>query len=305
MSLQAAALTQVMRLFGSMMVNSGEPPELREKIHKASSRMPAPPSEARYEEVSIDGSIPAYWVSMPDVDRNKVLLYFHGGGYMFGGTMLTHKDLVWRLSQAAKCPVLSLEYRLAPENPFPAAQDDAFQAYQWLLERFAPQSIAIAGDSAGGGLTFATLLRARDEGLPVPAAVVGLSPWTDLACTGESIITNAARDVLIPADGIKEGVDYILNGADPTDPYASPLYGDYSGCCPALIQVGSGEVLLDDSRRLAYKMEASGIPVVLDVWSKMPHVWQVMSMILPEGRVAIDRIGVFLRGHMRSVSRTG
>ena len=108
---------------------------------------------------------------------------------------------------------------------------------------------------------------------------------------------------IIPGDGIKAGATYVLNGADPTNPYASPLYGDYTGCCPALIQVGSEEVLLDDSRRLAYKMEASGIPVVLDVWNKMPHVWQVMAMLLPEGRVAIDRIGVFLRGHMRSVSR--
>ncbi len=303
MSLQASALNQMMRLFGSILSSGSEPLELREKLHKASERMPAPPREAIYEEIRVAGNIPAYWVSMPGADRNKVLMYLHGGGYMLGGTMLTHKDLVWRLSKAAQCPVLSVDYRLAPEDPFPAAQDDAIRAYQWLLERFSPKGIAIAGDSAGGGLTFATLLRARDEGLPVPAAVVGLSPWTDLACTGESVVTNAAKDSIIPGDGIKEGAGYVLNGADPTNPYASPLYGDYTDCCPALIQVGSEEVLLDDSRRLAYKMEASGIPVVLDVWNKMPHVWQVMAMLLPEGRVAIDRIGVFLRGHMRSVTR--
>jgi acetyl esterase/lipase len=302
MSLQASAMNQLMRLFGSVLLSEGEPHKLREKIHKSTDRMPAPPREAVYEQTLIDGDIPAYWVSMPDVDRKKVLMYLHGGGYMFGGSVITHKDLLWRLSQAAQCPVLSVDYRLAPEHPFPAAWDDAIRAYRWLLERFPSQGIAIAGDSAGGGLTFATLLRARDEGLAIPAAVVGLSPWTDLACTGESVVTNAAKDVLIPGDRIKEGTAYILNGADPTDPYASPLYGDYTGCCPALLQVGSEEVLLDDSRRLAYKLEASGIPVVLDVWSKMPHVWQVMAMILPEGKAAIDRIGVFLRGHMRSGS---
>ena len=303
MSLQASAVHQAMRVFGNMLVNSGEPPELREKIHGASKRMPPPPKEAQYEEVLVAEDLPAYWITMPDSDPNKVLLFLHGGGYMFGGTMFTHKDMVWRLAKAAQCPVLSVEYRLAPENPYPAPQDDCFAAYKWLTERYSSRGIAIAGDSAGGGLTFATLLRAKDEGLPLPAAVVGMSPWTDLACTGESVVTNAAKDVLIPGDGLKDGIDYILNGADPLHPYASPLYGDYTGCCPALIQVGSEEVLLDDSRRLAHRMEASGVPVVLDVWNRMPHVWQVMSMILPEGRVAIDRIGVFLRGHMRSVPR--
>ena len=302
MSIQASAVNKFMGVFGSMLVNSGEPPELREKIHGASKRMPPPPKEAVYEEVRIAGGVPAYWVSMPNVDRKKVLLFIHGGGYMFGGTMFTHKDMVWRLSKAANCQVLSVDYRLAPEHPYPAAQDDCFAAYRCLIERFNPKSIAIAGDSAGGGLTFATLLRIKDEGLPIPAAVVGMSPWTDLACTGESVVTNASKDVLIPGEGIKEGIPYILGNADPLHPYASPLYGDFTGCCPALIQVGSEEVLLDDSRRLAQKMEASGVPVVLDIWSKMPHVWQVMSMILPEGKIAIDRIGVFLRGHMRSVS---
>lgn len=303
MSLQASALSRLMRMLSPTLFSSVDPAQLREKIHGAAKHMPAPPQEARYVEARVAGDIPVHWVSMPNSDPGKVLMYLHGGGYMFGGTLLTHKDLVWRLAQAARCQVLSVDYRLAPEHPFPAAQDDAIAVYRWLLERYAPQSIAIGGDSAGGGLTFATLLRARDEGLAVPAAVVALSPWTDLACTGESVVTNAAKDALIPGQGIKEGADIILNGGDPTHPYASPLYGDYSDCCPALIQVGSEEVLLDDSRRLAHKLETSGIPVVLDVWRKMPHVFQVMSMILPEGRAAIDRVGVFLRGHMRSESQ--
>lgn len=303
MSLQAAALTQIMRLFGSMMLGSNDPIDMREKFHRAAERIPAAPPEAVFEETLIAGDIKAYWVRMPEADHNKALMYLHGGAYMFGGTVLTHRDLLWRVAKVAQCPVLSVDYRLAPEQPFPAAWDDAITVYQWLLERFSAQSIAIAGDSAGGGLAFATMLRARDEGLALPAAVVGLSPWTDLACTGESVVTNADRDVLIPGGRIKEAAAFVLKDLDPTNPYASPLYGDYSNCSPALIQVGSEEVLLDDARRLAYKMESSGVPVVLDVWSKMPHVWQAMAAILPEGKVAIDRIGVFLRGHMRSIPR--
>ena len=305
MSLQAAAVTQIMRLFGSMMLGTSDPLDMREKFHRAAERIPPAPPDAAFEETLIAGKIKAYWVSLPDADRNKVLMYLHGGAYMFGGTVLTHRDLIWRLAKVAQCPVLSVDYRLAPEEPFPAAWDDANTAYRWLLERFSSQSIALAGDSAGGGLAFASMLRARDEGLAMPSAVVGLSPWTDLACTGESVVTNADRDVMIPGQRIKEAAGFVLGDLDPTHPYASPLYGDYTDCSPALIQVGSSEVLLDDARRLAYKMESSGVPVVLDVWSKMPHVWQAMASILPEGKVAIDRIGVFLRGHMRSIPRHG
>lgn len=304
MSLQATAVRQVLRLVRNTMLNSGEPPELREKIHEQTKMMPAPPKEAEYEETLIAGTIPAWWVRMPNADEKKVLMYLHGGGFMFGGTMTTHKDLVWRLSKAAQCPVLSVEYRLAPENPFPCGLDDAFTVYQWLLEHYNPKSIAIGGDSAGGNLTFATLLKIKQQGLPQPAAAFGLSPWTDLAVTGESVVTNLKKDHLIPGDGLKEGTDYYLAGAaEPTDPLVSPLYGDLTGLPPTLLQVGSEEVLLDDSRRLAQKMEASGVPVVLDIWNKMPHVWQVMAMLLPEGKVAIDRIGIFLRGHLRSLSK--
>jgi acetyl esterase/lipase len=302
MSLQASALRAAMGLVGGMMTNSGEPPELREKIDNYCKRMPPPPDESSYEPISI-GGVPAWWVTMPESDPNKVLLYLHGGGYMFGATMTTHKDLVWRLAQAARCRVLSVDYRLAPEQPFPAGWDDCFSVYQWLLDHYDPRGLAVGGDSAGGGLTFGTLQRVRDQGLPLPAAAVGLSPWTDLACTGESLVTNLEKDSLIPGDAIHEGVPYILQDMDPYNTYASPLYGDQRGMPPTLIQVGSDEVLLDDSRRLARRMEEAGVPVVLDVWNQMPHVWQVMSTMLPEGRVAVERIGIFLRGHMRSMAR--
>lgn len=303
MSLQASALRAAMSLVGGLLTNGGEPPELREKIENYCKRMPPPPEEANFEPISISG-VPAWWVTMPESDPNKVLMYLHGGGYMFGSTMSTHKDLVWRLAQSARCRVLSVDYRLCPEHPFPAGWDDAFTAYQWLLDRYDPRALAIAGDSAGGGLTFGTLQRIRDEGLPVPAAAVGLSPWTDMACTGESLVTNVEKDNLIPGDAIHEGVPYILaDDHDPCNTYASALYGDQTGMPPTLLQVGSDEVLLDDSRRLARKMEEAGVPVVLDIWSQMPHVWQVMSMILPEGKLAVERIGIFLRGHMRSVPR--
>ena len=299
MSLQADALNLMMGMVGGMMTGGAEPPALREKIHGMCERMPAPPPEAEYREDEI-GGVPVFWVKMPQSDPQKVLMYLHGGGYMFGGTMSTHKDLVWRLAKEAKVTVCSVEYRLAPEHKFPEGLDDCVTVYRWLTEHFNPRSLAIAGDSAGGGLTFGSLQRIKAEGLPMPAAAVGLSPWTDLACTGESLVTNCAKDKLIPGDAIHEGVEYIMGDQDPTNPFASPLYGEQDGMPPTLIQVGSEEVLLDDSRRLARKMEAAGVPVVLDIWNKMPHVWQVMSMFLPEGKMAVQRIGIFLRGHMRA-----
>ncbi|MEH6548975.1 MAG: alpha/beta hydrolase [Pseudomonadales bacterium] len=299
MSLQATAVKSVMGLFSNMLTSSGEPHELREKIHNSCKRMPAPPPEADYEQIRI-GGLRAYWVRYKGCNKGKAIMYLHGGGFMFGGTMTTHKDLVWRLSKAAQAPVLSVEYRLAPEHPFPQGLDDCIAAYRWLLDRYDPQSLAIAGDSAGGNLTCASLLRIRDEGLPLPAAGVALSPWTDMLCTGESIKTNLHKDKLIPGEGLKEGVDYYLQGADPSDPYASPYYGDQHGLPPMLFQVGSEEVLLDDSRRLARKMEEARVPVVLDIWEGLPHVWQALSMLIPEGKMAIDRIGIFLRGHMRA-----
>lgn len=300
MSLQAALARPMLRLFSRNMQQNFDPAVMRSKVEKQAKRMPGLPKTVSVEHFRI-GDIPAAWFDTPGNDPSRVVLYLHGGGYMFCSAFTTHRDLLWRLSQAAECRVLAIDYRLAPEHPFPAAVDDAVEAYAWLLnEGFHPEGLAIAGDSAGGGLAFGTALKLRDDGFPLPAALVGLSPWTDLAATGVSVVKNAKKDPLIPGAGLREGAEFYLQGTDPKTPYASPLYGDLRGLPPTLLQVSSDEVLLDDSRRLAAKMKAAGVPVVLDVWDGLPHVWQALAMLLPEGRAAIRGMGRFLQGHMKS-----
>ncbi|MEM7020224.1 MAG: alpha/beta hydrolase [Pseudomonadota bacterium] len=273
---------------------------IRRNIELMTLRQPGAPDDVSIQNLTVAG-VPAQWIDAPEANPNKVLLYLHGGGYIIGSVESTHKDLVWRLSAAGECRVLGLNYRLAPEGPYPAAVDDAIAAYQWLLvQGYAPESIAIAGDSAGGGLTFGTALRLRDEGIPLPAALVGLSPWTDLAITGESIVSNARAEAMLPPDRVGEVAELYLNGADPRTPHSSPLYGEQEGLPPTLIHVGSREILRDDAIRLAEKIKAAGVPVVLEVWPNMPHVWQVFARHIPEARQAIAHIGMFLQGHLRS-----
>ncbi|MEZ5436141.1 MAG: alpha/beta hydrolase [Pseudomonadales bacterium] len=260
--------------------------------------MPKPPADIDFRSERIDG-IPCLWVKAMGAEPEKLILYLHGGGYIFCSAHTTHKDILWRLSVASKCRVIAPDYRLAPEHPYPAALEDSIKVYRWLLEQgYKPENIVIAGDSAGGGLTYGTVLKIRDIGLPLPAATVAMSPWTDLAVTGESVITNLKRDALIPGDGLPEGAQYYLAGASTRDPYASPLYGDPTGLPPTLIQVSKDEVLLDDSRRLAAKYRAAGVPCELELWDGMPHVWQTLAMFIPEGKTAINRIGAFISKHL-------
>jgi acetyl esterase/lipase len=168
-------------------------------------------------------------------------------------------------------------------------------AYRWLLANgSAPQRIAFMGDSAGGGLVFAALLRLKQQGLPLPAAAVALSPWTDLALTGESFAANAHNDPMLRSESAANCARMYLGGADPRDCFASPLYGNLAGLPPTLIQVGSDEILLDDSVRMADRLRSAGCDVKIEIWPRMPHVWQVYARVLPEGRQAIERIGDFL-----------
>lgn len=297
-SLQANAFKFVLKVLKRKMFNNTDHVALRRTVNRAARHLPAPPSEIEFRSDRIEG-VPSLWVKAPESKQEKIILYLHGGGYIFCSAQTTHKDILWRLAKATHCRVLAPDYRLAPEYPFPAALDDAIKVYQWLLaQNYLPQNIAIVGDSAGGGLTFGTVLKIRDLGLPLPACTVGMSPWTDLAVTGESIITNLKRDVLIPGDGLPEGAQYYLAGHDPYDPYASPLYGDHQGLPPALIQVSKDEVLLDDSRRLAAKYKAAGVPCELQLWDGLPHVWQTLAMFIPEGKTAIEKMAVFIREHL-------
>jgi acetyl esterase/lipase len=181
--------------------------------------------------------------------------------------------------------------------------DDAISAYRWLLaEGAAPAQLAVMGDSAGGGLALATLLRLRDEGLALPAAAVGISPWTDLALTGESVHINAKMDPILDVEQTAVFARRYLAGTDPRNPYASPLYGDPRGLPPILIQVGSDEILRDDAVRMAAKLRAAGCSVELEVWPRMPHAWHLFARILPEGKRALERIGAFVQRQMERPS---
>jgi monoterpene epsilon-lactone hydrolase len=207
------------------------------------------------------------------------------------GSAPLYRDFLWRIAVAARACVLYFDYRLAPEHPFPAAVEDAITAYRWLADRLDHRRIAFVGDSAGGGLAFAAVHKLRDEGFALPGAVVALSPWTDLALTGPSLQSNADADPMMNVGGLPVLANHYLAGTDPHHPYASPLYGDPAGLPPALIQVGSDEILRDDAVRMAEKLKIAGCDIEIEVWPRMPHVWQLYARIVPEGRDAIEHIG--------------
>jgi epsilon-lactone hydrolase len=221
------------------------------------------------------------------------VLYLHGGGYVSGSPAL-YRNFTWRIATAARARVLALDYRLAPEHPFPAALEDALTACLWLFTGEAdPRSTAVMGDSAGGGLALALLLKLRDGGHERPAAAVALSPWTDLALTGGSLVHHAkAESMLTVADTRLFAAGY-LAGADPRHPYASPLYGNPAGLPPTLIHAGNDEIMRDDAVRMADKMRVAQCHVEIELWPRMPHVWHLFAPILPEANAAIARIGVF------------
>jgi len=245
------------------------------------------------------GGVVGEWIVAPNAAPDRAILYLHGGGYVMG-SIHTHRAMIARISRAAQARVLAIDYALAPENPFPAAVNDATAAYKWLLKQgYKPGKLAISGDSAGGGLTFSTLVALRDSGTPLPAAAAPISPWTDLAATGASIVSRAAADPMVGREGLAPMANHYTGSNDPKTPLISPLYADLHGLPPLLIHVGDAEILLDDSTRIAERAKAAGVDVTLEVWPEMVHVWHVFAKILPEGQQAIDRIGEFIRTHTR------
>jgi acetyl esterase/lipase len=287
----SAELDVVKELVGAIDLSSGTIEERRALMDSFGQEAPEGTTVTRVDA----GGVPAEWVVAPEADENRVLLYVHGGAYCLG-SLDSHRRLVSHLSTEVRARVLNVDYRLAPEHPFPAAVDDAVAAYRWLLgQGIGADRIAIAGDSAGGGLTLATLLALRDAGDPLPAAAVPISPWTDLEGTGESMRTRAAVDLMIQTERLKETADFYANGADFRHPHMSPLHGDYKGLPPLLIQVGDAEVLLDDATRVAAIATAAGVDVTLEVWDEMPHVFQAFVGLLPEADEAVARIGEWLR----------
>jgi epsilon-lactone hydrolase len=240
------------------------------------------------------GGVPGEWVSAPGADPGRNVLYLHGGGYTIG-SIKTHRCLAGWVSRAAKALVLIIDYRLAPEHPFPAAVDDSLAAYRFMLDSGVnPARTVVAGDSAGGGLAVAALLAIRDAKLPLPAAAVCLSPWVDMEGTGESMKTKADVDPMV-GPNLADMAKAYLGGKDLRTPLASPLYADLKGLPPMLIQVGTAEVLLDDSSRLAQRAREAGVEVVYEPWENMIHVWQIFVPMLDESKQAVQRIGEYIR----------
>ncbi len=242
------------------------------------------------------GGVPAEWTATPGADRDSAVLFLHGGGYVIG-SLDSHRHLASEIGRASGARALAIDYRMAPEHPFPAAVQDALAAYRFLLESgIRPARICIAGDSAGGGLVVATMLAIRGSDLPQPGCGWCISPWVDLACTGASMQDNATRDPTVQKEGVLEFAGIYLAGADPRSPLASPIHGDLRGLPPLLIQVGSVETLLDDALALARVAGLADVSVDLQSWPEMIHVWHLSHPVLAAGRGAIAVGGVFVRG---------
>jgi phosphinothricin tripeptide acetyl hydrolase len=270
--------------------------ERRAQYERAEKVFPTPP-EVKVERVTAPAA-PAEWLRPPSAAPGRVVLYLHGGGYVIGSPR-SHRHLAAAIATAAGSSALLLEYRCAPESPFPAALDDAVAAYRWLLDQgVSAGGIAIAGDSAGGGLTVATLLALRDAGLPLPVAGVCISPWVDLTCSGASYATKADADPIVKRAVVDEMARAYLGARDRRTPLASPLFADLRGLPPLLIQVGSEEVLLDDSVQLAERARAAGVDTTLEVWDQMIHVWQWFLPMLDEAEEAVAAIGRFAGARM-------
>jgi acetyl esterase/lipase len=237
------------------------------------------------------GGVAGEWLTPLRPRTDEVLLYLHGGAYVMG-SCATHRAFVARIARAARCRTLLIDYRLAPEHPFPAALEDALASYRALQATEA--QIVLAGDSAGAGLALATMLTLRDAGEALPRKAALISPWADLLYTGDSVISRAAADPwLTPVDN--DVARHYCGDQDRRNPLISPLYGEHHGLPPTLIQVGDHEILLDDSTRLAERMQAAGVAVSLQIWPAMWHVWHSFAPLLPEANQAIRRIGKFMR----------
>jgi len=274
--------------------------EARERMARLTRRPLPLPHGVRHQAVSAQperGLCPAEWLSVQDPQRT--VIYFHGGGYFFCN-LETHRPVVASISRRAQARVLSVDYRLAPEHPCPAAAQDALAWYRATLKDTPAHQIVLAGDSAGGGLVMACLQAARSEGLPMPAGAVLFSPWVDLAGAGESIQTQAHADVMFTPESLHHAAQFYLNGRDATDPVASPLYADMKGMPPLLIFASRQEILLSDATRLHDKALLAGGSSQLILMSDMPHVWPMM-VLLPEAKVSLRQVAAFMHERVPQV----
>jgi len=294
-SLRSRILRQTLQRVTGVLALNLSIQEQRTRMDELARRGIRIPKEVNIRTVQA-GGVHAEWFEPLEVDSHGVILYLHGGGYCICSSH-THRGLAARLAIASRARLLIIDYRLAPENPFPAALEDALAAYRWLLGQGIPgQRIAIGGDSAGGGLTLATTLCLRDAGQALPAALFLLSPWTDLTFSGESHTTRKKVDPIFGGEGKRWGfAPAYLGTQDPADPLVSPLFADLHNLPRTLIHVGNDEVLLDDSVRLEQNLKATGIESRLEVWDGMWHVFQIFAPFVPEAQHSIDELGEFIR----------
>ncbi len=296
-------LQNIIEMIKAQPLREGMPfEEVRANFERLSEIYPVADDVKR--EKAGPAGIPGEWITPPGVSDDITVYYLHGGGYTIG-SVNTHVRMISLIAAAAGARAYAIDYRLAPEHPFPAGLDDAVTGYRWLIEQGVdPARIVIAGDSAGGGLVLATLLRLREAGDSLPAAAVLLSPWTDLEATGESIKTRREADPMIDPTGMPEMSRSYYGDEDVRNPLISPLHADFSGLPPMLIQVGDAEVLLDDSTRVARRARAAGVDITLEVDDEMIHVFQFFAPLLPEAVAAIARIGEFAKSHAGAAAAT-
>ena len=294
MSVRASLISFFLRrTVKKTMSNFVEPISLRARFSSSPKKLPAEVMSERVESGGVSGS----WLWKKNADTSKIVLYLHGGGYVFGGYG-SHGEIASEMANIVGGRALLLEYRLAPEHPFPAAFEDALSSYRWLLDKgYKSEDIFLAGDSAGGGLAVSLLLALKKNGLPLPKAVCLFSPWVDLTCAAASIDSNALSDCMLSPGALKRFRKHYLGEADPLDERASPIFGDLSGLPPTYVAVGGEEILLDDSKQLVTKIRSFGGRAELSIWHKMPHVFPIFSSVIPEGRLALKEFASFRDAH--------
>lgn len=287
------ALARVLERLRERPVVTDEPVENWRAGMEERAKAFRPKDGVTFESVDA-GGVPAEWVVASNADE-RVFIYFHGGGYCCG-SIDTHRVLASFVAEACRARVLNVDYRLAPEHPYPAGVEDAVAAYRWLVAQgVGADRITMGGDSAGGGLSLAAMMSLRETGAPLPAAAVLICPWTDMTLSGDSIATGAEDELIARVPDLVRLKDWYLDGHDAADPMVSPVFADLSGLPPMLVHVGLADILADDGRQVAERAKSAGVDVTIDEWEEMVHVWHSMAPILPEGQQAIDRIGEFVR----------
>jgi monoterpene epsilon-lactone hydrolase len=268
----------------------------RDRLEQIAASEPLP-DDVKCEQVDA-GGIPAEWIFTPEVTESNVIIYLHGGGWI-AGSLNSHRNHVARISRASNIRVLNIEYSLAPEHPFPAGLNDCVIAYKWVLSLgIKPDKVIIAGDSAGGNLTLASLIKLRDEGTPLPIAAVCLSPLTDGTLSGESYKTRANFDPVLTPEGVEFMISQYVEKKERKNPLVSPLFADLHGLPPILVHVGTAEILYDDSIRFAERAEEAGVDVTLEVFEDLIHVFHVFGGLAPEGQEGANKVGKFVKKYM-------